>query len=190
MTTVSIFALITITAAIAGGSDDDKDRRSAEVHVHGEATLAAAMDDATLSVELQSALWNLVGFERKPETEAERAALEAAREALRSGRLFEIDRRGRCSLVAAEPGVPDPYRDNDHDHEDDEAHDDHDHGAYSDVVARWTFSCGRPAAVRTIAVSFAAPFERLEAVEIVFLGDGVQAAGRLTPEAPALRIAR
>lgn len=125
------------TAALA------QEHRHAGTHVHGLAELAVALNlDGTLVAELESPLYNLIGFERAPRNDAEYALVANAIEALRESALPAFNTEAGCALDGVElDGFPHtaPHsggHDHDHmDHDGDEPHDhdhDHDHHAHDD----------------------------------------------------------
>ena len=52
--------------------------RSAQSHTHGDASLAMVLENAVITVELDTPLYNLLGFEHAAETAAQKAAVEKA----------------------------------------------------------------------------------------------------------------
>lgn len=128
------------TAALA------QEHRHAGTHVHGLAELAVALNpDGTLVAELESPLYNLVGFERAPRNAEEAALIGAAIDALVERALLAFNAEAGCVAgdVALDGFPPaDAPEDSDehgahgdnhaHDHDGghshDHDHDDHDHG--------------------------------------------------------------
>ncbi len=89
---------IGLAALIAAGP-----LQAAPPHQHGVARLDVAVDKGRVSIELQTPLDNLLGFERAPRTDAERDKVNAAVAKLRDGQtLFRIDAAAGCTLVKAE----------------------------------------------------------------------------------------
>ena len=81
------------TAALAAG----------KAHEHGVARLDVAVDGLRVSMELDTPLDNLIGFERAPRTDAERDKVNAAVAKLRLGEtLFRIDAAAGCTLDKVE----------------------------------------------------------------------------------------
>lgn len=103
-------------------------------HVHGVAKLDIAVETTKITLQLDSPLDNLLGFERAPRTSAERKRTEAAIAQLRAGAtMFKIDQAAQCTLAAVELssaalklGTPDPA----------EAHDGH-----ADLDGSFEFNC-------------------------------------------------
>lgn len=81
-------ALLAATPAWAG-----------KAHQHGVAQLDVAVEPGRVTLNLQTPLDGLVGFERAPRNDAERARVEAALAKLRdAGALFRIDSAAGCKL--------------------------------------------------------------------------------------------
>jgi hypothetical protein len=85
-------------------------------HVHGVAKLDIAVEANKLTLQLDSPLDNLLGFERAPRTEAERKQADALVSRLKAAAgMFQIDPVAQCTLTnvelassALELGHPDP----------------------------------------------------------------------------------
>ena len=74
-----------------------------KAHEHGVARLDVAVDGLRVSMELDTPLDNLIGFERAPRTDAERDKVNAAVAKLRLGEtLFRIDAAAGCTLDKVE----------------------------------------------------------------------------------------
>ena len=68
-------------------------------HVHGVAKLDIAVEAKKISIQLDSPLGNLLGFERAPRTRAEHKLAEAAISKLKAaGSMFRIDPAAQCVL--------------------------------------------------------------------------------------------
>ena len=72
-------------------------------HEHGVARLDVAVDAGRVSIELDTPLDNLLGFERAPRTDAERDKATALVARLRAAELlFRIDAAAGCTLAKVE----------------------------------------------------------------------------------------
>lgn len=132
--------------------------------------MAIAAEGDAVEIVLTSALWNLVGFERAPATDEERAEVKKAVAALSDGAaLFGFDARAGCTLKSADPG----FR-----LEELEAMAE---AGHKDVIAAYAFACDNTDRISNIAVGLFEALPRLEKIEAAFLGDGVQAGAELTP---------
>jgi hypothetical protein len=73
---------------------------AAAPHEHGAVKLDVAVEAGRVLIELQTPLDNLLGFERAPRTDAEKAKADAAVARLRDGAaLFRIDGKAGCLLA-------------------------------------------------------------------------------------------
>ncbi len=69
-------------------------------HQHGVAALNVGVEPGRVSLDLETPLDNLVGFERAPRTDAERERVAAVLAKLRAGAaLFRIDPAAGCTLA-------------------------------------------------------------------------------------------
>lgn len=92
-----------------------------QAHQHGVAKLDIAIEPTRLTIQLESPLDNLLGFERAPRTDAERKQAAAAIARLRAAEsMFRIDPSANCRLAGVELsssalrlGKPDPHEDKD-----------------------------------------------------------------------------
>jgi hypothetical protein len=74
-----------------------------KAHSHGVAQLDVSVEATRLTLQLDSPLDNLLGFERAPRTDAERKRTEAALAKLRAAdTLFKIDPAAQCKLAKVE----------------------------------------------------------------------------------------
>ncbi|MEH3087755.1 MAG: DUF2796 domain-containing protein [Xylophilus ampelinus] len=157
-------ALATAAAAQAPG----------HAHAHGRMQLDLAIDGPELTVQIDSPLDNLLGFERAPRTEAERRQARQARERLSDpAALFVLDPAAGCrpagSALAAPalgwlagPGAADgPPQVHDHDHA---AARDGDGGEHADLQARYAFRCADAARARFVELPLFDAFPRLRVV--------------------------
>ena len=72
-------------------------------HEHGVVKLDIAIEAGKLTVQMESPLDNLVGFERAPRTDAERQRVDAAVARLKAAAaLFKIDPAAGCTLASVE----------------------------------------------------------------------------------------
>ena len=78
-----------------------------KAHQHGVAQLDVAVEPGRVTLDLQTPLDGLVGFERAPRTDAERARVDAALAKLRdAAALFRIDGAAGCKLAQVTLNAP------------------------------------------------------------------------------------
>ena len=94
LTSVSLVAAT--SAAIAG------EKRALDAHEHGVVALNIAIDGTQVSMELEAPGADIVGFEHKATTDAQRAAIDGAiAELSRPMELFVLPASAECSVTKA-----------------------------------------------------------------------------------------
>ena len=92
--------------------------RSVEAHVHGDAELGIVLEGNRVTVELESPLYNVLGFESAPGTDEQREAVRVAEVRLRDpGSLFTFDARANCVPQIVDEDAARLFGEDDHDHE-------------------------------------------------------------------------
>ncbi len=95
-TALSVLLLLTTTVLPVAAPS----AQAAGAHEHGVVRLDVAVEGTKVLVEIDTPLDNLLGFERAPRTDAERAKADAAVKTLRDGAaLFRIDGSAGCTLA-------------------------------------------------------------------------------------------
>lgn len=131
--------------------------QSLDSHVHGASELNIARSGNELQVEFISPAFNLLGFERAPETEQERARFDAVSAQLESGTWLFGSALQACQMEVVSLELP-AFSSHDHDHEsehhehehndaDHEEHAEHHHeeaGTHADFHVEYRFSCPEP----------------------------------------------
>jgi hypothetical protein len=126
-------------------------------HVHGQMKLDVAIDGPTVVIDMESPLDNIVGFERAPKTDAEKATVEAAVAQLRAAdKLFAIDPAANCKLGPVDLrsgalglGNPDPGEPVGH----------------ADLDATFSFNCTNAAAAKFIDLNLFSVFKGLRQID-------------------------
>lgn len=174
--------------------------RQADSHVHGDATLAIVLENTTLTIELDSPLYNLAGFEHAPETDEQKMILEDAETLLASpASLFLINTDAECKVdndvvdVHLMDDEGEDHGEHSHDDHNEHEHDDHDedaedgdhdaHDDHKDVLLTYTFTCDRPEKLATIGIAnLFAGFPNMSEMDVVYLGTSSQKSFTLSPE--------
>jgi len=111
--------------------------RSADSHTHGGAELAIVLEDNIVTFELDSPLYNLLGFEHHPETETQKARVKMAEDILKQGQgLFVLNSEAECSLISESKTV-ELFEEGHEDHEDHEE-------SHKDVLLQYQYRCTVP----------------------------------------------
>lgn len=163
---------------------------AAGAHQHGVASLELVADGNHFTVTLDSPLDNLLGFERGPRTDAERARVRAMAQTLRTSatlvvpaaaagcQLLGVDLASDViapALLAATPAAPTPpapvAKPGDH----------------ADLEAVFRFRCAQPQALKSVALGglFQA-FPRLRQLDTALVAPGVQRGAKLRAPQPSL----
>ena len=126
-------------------------------HEHGVAHLHLVQDGAALSVEFESPLDSLVGFEHAPRDDAHKQALRISHEALENAaQMVSLPAAAGCAVDTVEVEMPFV----------EDAH--HDHlgkGEHADAQAHYTFNCTEPSALTQLTVGLFKAFPRLERID-------------------------
>ena len=183
--------------------------RSADAHTHGDAELAVVIEKGSVTIELDTPLYNILGFEHAPETQAQKAAaLQAELQLTRSSDLFEFNSKANCKNLSQDQNISlfdkaeaDEHSDHDdeghdeenhhEDHDDEEGHDAHhqdeshndeahEDEAHNDVLLTYEFKCEHPLKLSHLNVNLFEFFEELSEVDVTFLGPATQKQVTLT----------
>ncbi|PTT78105.1 hypothetical protein DBR42_24125 [Pelomonas sp. HMWF004] len=126
-------------------------------HQHGVVSLNATLEGEVLSLDLDAPLDSLLGFERAPRTEAERAAAAALLKTLGPGTsMWRPNPEARCVLAQAKveaPVLQQPQAPA---------------GEHADLEAGYQFRCAQPAQLTGLQHELFQAFARLQRIEWQF----------------------
>ncbi len=135
-------------------------------HVHGLMHVDIAVDRQVLTVQLESPLDSLLGFERRPRTPAERQAADALLKQMGdAAALFKPDAAAQClptkaSLESAALQSTAPAAGNEGDKE----------SEHADLDASYEFRCAHPDKLTVVEVGLFDAFKRLQKIEVQVAG--------------------
>ncbi len=176
------FALLPgfVQAADHHGHDHDHSHESLGAHEHGAAELDAALDGATLEIELRSPAMNLVGFEHAPRSGADKRRIENAREQLaQPDRLFGLTPAAGCTL--AETELKSPLFQAGHEH----GHDEHHGNQHSEIHVHYHFDCATPQALTGLDLQgLFKTFPGTEKIQAQLIGPSGQRGAQLSAKQP------
>ncbi|MEM8577945.1 MAG: DUF2796 domain-containing protein [Pseudomonadota bacterium] len=137
-----IFAAPALVLAAPAYADET---RQLDAHVHGIGEFNMAIEGGTVEIELHAPGFDIVGFEHAAESDADRAAIQAALGTLAAPLdLFVMPAAAGCTATRTSVALETEEEHAEHDHDDDHDHDhaeeaaaeehdhaehDHDHGA-------------------------------------------------------------
>ena len=138
-------------------------------HVHGEGRLDAVIDQGSISLDVELPLDAVVGFERTPKNDKQKAALAAAEKILNDATaLWQPTPAAGCAVQSVQVGMPKFD------------------GEHADIDANYVFHCADPAELKAIETTLFKHFKRLYRLETQRSGPVGQGAQRLTPKKPVL----
>jgi hypothetical protein len=141
-------------------------------HVHGVATLTVAVDGNTLTLDLESPLDNLLGFEHLPRTEKEKGAVrDMAQRLNRTQSLFVPTPAAHCKPASVKLQSPVLEQ------ERPAAGDGH-----ADLDGEFVFRCERPEDLRDVEVQLFDGFPNMRQIDVQVAASRGQTAARLSPE--------
>jgi hypothetical protein len=144
--------------------------REPRPHAHGVATLRVAVDGSTLSLNFESPLENLLGFEHAPRSDAEKAAVRALRERLQQPeKLFVPTPAARCTSKSV--SLESPVF---------EAKSSGEQSGHADLDAEFIFTCERPGELRDLEVRLFDTYPGTRRIDVQVAAPRGQAAARLS----------
>lgn len=184
-------------------SDDTQltQTRSAEVHAHGNASLAIVLEGSLITAEFDTPLYNILGFEHVAETPEQKAAVLKAESVLSTdASLIVFNSEAGCSITSETNSVnlnleSREDADNHDEHDNDDHHEDnHDeHGeeeTHKDVIIQYKYQCQRPKALKNVTVNLFESFKNLTEIELVYLGPNTQKQVELNATKPRMDLTR
>jgi hypothetical protein len=155
-----------------------------DAHVHGVSALNLAIDGSFVEAELVSPGADIVGFEGRPVTEAERTAVKRAVGILRAGdTVLGLPEAARCIFAGAE--VESGLMDAASETRDTQDHD-HAHATHAEFRAHYRLECAAPDRLTHIEFRAFQQFPSMREVEVRAITPGGQRAADLTPQSPRL----
>ena len=182
--------VLTLAFALAGAAGSTMAQ-----HVHGQAELEVAISGDTLVLSLHSPLESLLGFEHAPRTAGQKAAAESLLLQLRKPEtLFVPSAAAQCVTISAVMDAPvlgavrkvggDQMAKGPAAAAKAAGHAEK-HG-HAELVAEFTFKCGRSDQLRGLEARLFDSFKRLRRVDVKVTAPGGQSSARLTPSRRAL----
>lgn len=126
---------------------EEHEHAHTEAHVHGKASLDLVMQGQDLELSLSSPLDNLVGFEYKPKTNADKEKLNKAKAVLRAGDWAKLSSAAQCQLKKVDL-------------------DEDFHEAHADMDVELTFQCQKPELLNTLDLDLFRAFPNLKNLDV------------------------
>ncbi len=151
-----------------------------EAHVHGLMHINVAIDKQVLTIQLESPLDSLLGFENMPKTTTQRLAVDAMSKQMNDGAaLFKPAIAAQCKLTKAtvESAVfqaTAPAGDKEEPH--------------ADLDASYEFTCAQPDKLTSVEIGLFQAFPRLQKIEVQVAGPKKQSKTSLSRPANTVKL--
>ena len=184
--------------------------KAEDAHVHGEAILQLVIDDSGALATFKSPAADIVGFERHPETDAEKQAVADALAQLSDfTALFTLPEAAGCTIDHAHAdfeveAAGDDHEDHDHHEEGEEHHDEgeehhhedehHDEDemqaevGHAEFHAEFEMTCADTSSLTSLQTSVFDLFPSLEALEVEAVTPAGQSGAELTPQSAEMSL--
>ena len=208
--TLATLSLMTAGLAVTVAKAED-------AHVHGEAILQLVIDDSGALATFKSPAADIVGFERHPETDAEKQAVADALAQLSDfTALFTLPEATGCTIDHAHAdfkveAAGDDHEDHDHHEEGEEHHEEgeehHDEGeehhhedehhdedemqaevGHAEFHAEFEMTCADTSSLTSLQTSVFDLFPSLEALEVEAVTPAGQSGAELTPQSAEMSL--
>jgi hypothetical protein len=149
------------------------ERRELGAHEHGHSKLNLAVEGTRVAMEIAAPGLDVLGFEHPPETEAEKAAVEAGKAALAEPlALFVLPQAAGCRVIEA--AVVLEQEEAGHageEHAGEAAHAEEGHGEelHSEFGGRYMLDCADPGALTDITFAWFDRFPNAKEVEVTLV---------------------
>ncbi|MEL6505820.1 MAG: DUF2796 domain-containing protein [Pseudomonadota bacterium] len=145
-----------------------EESRQLDAHVHGVSTLKVAQDGNKFAFELESPADDIVGFERKPKTDAEKAAVQKAVAMMGKPKdLFTPPAAAACEAMDVDAEL-------------------HVHGDHAGFEAKWVYQCANASAMTGMTTTFFKNFPKAEEIDVEAVLAGGAMAAELTASSPTV----
>ena len=173
--------LATLGASVGCLAADPPAAVHQHAHVHGVAKLGIAVQDGTVTLTFESPLDSLIGFEHRPGSSTERAAVAALQARMQApAGLFRFNPEAACALVKteAESAIFKPASAA-------AASDEH-----ADLDATFDYACSHADKLMTVDIGLLKAYPKLRKVDVEVATDRGQSRRTLTSEAHVVALSR
>lgn len=196
------FTAIAAVLAIPVFADDhDHEHRELGAHEHGVGHLDISFERNEIEIELEVPGADITGFEHVAESDADKAAVDAALNMLMSPLdLFVLPAAAGCRVTDAGVEIEGKGHDHhgddhdhhddahDHDHDDDHGHDHDDTNTHNEYHAEYELTCSDPAAIGGIEMAYFTTFENARKLIVRIADDSGVKRHEATRDAPVLTL--
>lgn len=165
--------------------------RSAKSHSHGNAELAIVLENTLVTIELETPLYNILGFEHAPRTDIQKVNVRQAEKQLKDGgELFTFNPEAKCEIKPTNQNINlfdtvshNHQKDHDIGHSNHDDHNDHEeesHAQHKDMLLRYEFLCQSPSSLSNVSINLFEFFDKLTEIHTTYLGPSLQKQVTLT----------
>ncbi len=172
--------------ACAGFSASAQKHRQLGAHVHGHGRLSIAVEDNTVSIELEAPGADIAGFEHEASTPDQRAALEKPKAKLAAGlSLFTPSSAAGCTQKSAKVSIEAEHGD-EHGHHAEGAKEEEEDHHHSEFHAEYAFECASPARLTSMTFDYFKAFPDAQELDVSLISPKGQASYEVTRDKPRL----
>lgn len=186
----SIAALFVIAAAAGSAmvrAQSSEPTRELGAHQHGRGQFSMAMEKGRVSIDLETAAADVVGFEHAPKTKAETDAIEAAKKRLLEPlALFGVPEAAGCKVAEASVDLEN-VEEHAHDEKSDHKHAEPE-GKHAEFHAHYILDCARPGALTSLHFAYFEAFSRAATLEVVVVSEKAQIKAEATRASPKVAL--
>ncbi|MCD7061027.1 ZrgA family zinc uptake protein [Pelagibacterium xiamenense] len=203
-------AIIFASPALLTGVAFAQDHRQLGSHIHGSGSLDIAIEGDHIALALEAPAFDVVGFETEATSEAQREAIDRAREYLSDPLdLWGITESAGCGVETndvslmqshdshsdSDDHAHDEEHDHGHEHEHEDDHDDdHDHvdeheeAVHSSVAANVELHCEQIGNLTTLEPVYFEHFANAEELAVRIVSDSGQATVEISRDRPSISL--
>jgi hypothetical protein len=170
--TLTLICFITLASSVAYA---ESSHHQLERHLHGTATLQVAVDKQSLTLFFSSPLDNLLGFERKPRTQAEVKQVQHMINQFYKNNVFLPSKAAQCKLqnIKLESLVIKKKPQSVHKHDEAES-------GHAELDAEIVYQCNQVKNLRDLQVNLFKAFPNLHQLNVEIVSERGQLAATLT----------
>ena len=201
-----LFVLAGVATCVAFSASAEEHRQLG-AHVHGHGRLNIAIENKTVSIELEAPGADIAGFEHEASTPEQKATIEKAKATLANGlALFTPPSEAQCTQTSSKVAIEaehghehEHHADHEHEHhaegakhdDDDDDDDDHDgHGKeghhHSEFHAEYAFTCAEPSRFTSLTFGYFKAFPNGQELDISLISPKGQNSFEVKRDNPSL----
>jgi|GEM_PF-1122951 len=160
-------------------------------HVHGVAKMQMVIAGKAVLIEVASPLFNVVGFEHKPNNEQQKKAMKQRVSAISKGDLITLTAQAQCRLESNDIDLPfaDSHAHNEHEHEHKDDHSSDYKQTHNNLRFEYQLHCESPQNLNDVNTQplFTA-WPNLQKLNVEWVYNNRQSAKTLSPDQPLLTL--